>query len=122
MPVFQEPVHAGEHLVSEANGNRSRSVVSVSGGNYSAATVLGQEAAGNQEYKQLDPDAADGTEVAKAVLFAPTDASTGAVAATVHDRDCEVNGLVLVWPDGILEAEKTAAIDQLKTVGVIVRS
>lgn len=210
MPVFTEPVHAGEHLVSEANGNRSRSVATITGGNYTAATVLakiglgaaaaaakaggntgdgpisavtvgadakpgvykvrftaatkfnvedpegfniakgtvGQAydddvgftitaggtpfvaddgfditvAAGSMKLTQLDPEAADGSQKAMAVLFAAAPASEADVAATVHDRDCEVNGLVLVWPAGISDQQKATAIADLAERGVIVRS
>lgn len=37
-----EGIHAGEYLVSEANGNYSREVVTVAGGDYGPATVLGK--------------------------------------------------------------------------------
>jgi hypothetical protein len=210
MTVFSEPVHAGEHLVSEANGNRSRSVVTVTGGDYSAATVLGQEtlgsaaaaakaggntgdgtisaitvasaakegvykvrftsatkfgvedpdgfniskgstgaayaddvgftitagatpfaaddgfditvSAGSQKYTQYDPTASNGVQKAAAILFAGAKASAADISATVHDRACEVNGLVLIWPDGVTDQEKATAIADLAKRDVIVRS
>ncbi|WP_319568371.1 head decoration protein [Cohaesibacter marisflavi] len=208
MTVFTEPVHAGEHLVSEANGNRSRSVKTITGGDFTAATVLGESkfssatATANDgntgdgtvsavtlgsdakvgsylvnftaatEFNVVDPDgfqltkgtvgeaysddleftitagatafvagdgfaievaegtgkctqlalaASDGTQVASAVLFAGALADAADVEATVHDRDCEVNAHVLVWPDGITDEQKATAIDQLADSGVIVR-
>ena len=43
MTVYSEPIHAGEALVSEANGNRSREAVTIaSGADLSACTVLGR--------------------------------------------------------------------------------
>lgn len=210
MPVFSEPVHAGEHLVSEANGNRSRSVGTITGGDYSAATVLAQVtlgtalsavqvggntgdgtmsavtvgtgakpgtykvrftsatkfdvedpdgfnvvkgtvgtaysddigftitagatpfvandgfdvavAEGSMKFTQFAPAGQDGSQVASAVLYAAANAADNDVAATIHDRDCEVNGLVLVWPEGITDEEKTAAIANLAKRDVIVRS
>lgn len=210
MTIFTEPVHAGEHLVSEANGNRSRSVVTITNGDFSAATVLAQEtlgsalsavktggntgdgvlsavtvnsaaktgvykirftsvtkysvedpdginqakgtvgsaydddlgftitaggsafvaedgfditvAEGSQKHSQLQLDAENGMQKARAVLFARAKADTSDVRATVHDRDCEVNGLILVWPDGITDEQKAQAISDLAEQGVIVRS
>lgn len=210
MPAFKEPVHAGEHLVSEANGNRSRSVGVITGGNFSAATVLGQSmlgaalsavksggntgngtmsavtvgaaakpgvykvrftaatkfgvedpegftissgatasaynddigftitaggtafvagdgfdvtvSAGTMKYTQINPAASDGTQIAAGVLFAAANASAADVNATIHNRDCEVNGLVLVWPDGLTEPQKAKAAADLAALGVIVRS
>ncbi|WP_319498074.1 head decoration protein [uncultured Cohaesibacter sp.] len=209
MTVFTEPVHAGEHLVSEANGNRSRSVKTITGGAFTAATVLGAIAfgaaaavadAGNTgngtisavtlgddvktgvysiiftaatKFNVIDPDgfaitegtvgeaydddigftitaggtafvagdsiaitvtegsgkltklalaASDGSQKAAGVLFAGVNAADADVEATVHDRDCEVNAHVLVWPNDITDEQKAAAIKDLADLGVIVRS
>lgn len=43
MTVFTEGNHAGEHLVSEANGNRSREAVTITGADLSAGAVLGRK-------------------------------------------------------------------------------
>lgn len=40
--VLSEGIHAGEHIVSEANGNFSREVVTVTGADLGPATVLGK--------------------------------------------------------------------------------
>lgn len=210
MTVFTEPVHAGEHLVSEANGNRSRSVVTITGGDFSAATVLAKASLGsaaavvksggntgggtisavtvrsdakpgvykvrftsatifgvedpdgfniakgktatayNEDvgftitvggaafvaedgfditvsegsglYTQLDPDAEEGLQTAAGVLFAGVKATDADVQATIHDRACEVNGLIIVWPDDITDEQKTQAIADLAGLDVIVRS
>ena len=42
MTEFAEGFHTGEHLVSEANGYRSREVGTITGGDYAPGTVLGQ--------------------------------------------------------------------------------
>lgn len=211
MTPLVEPVHAGEHLVSEANGFRSRDVVTIAAGaDLSAATVLAKialgsavaavkgggntgngtvsvvsvadaakvgtyrviftaatkfnvedpdgfniakgtvgaayaddlgftitagatpfvaddgfditVAAGSGKYVPLDPAASDGSQHAAAVLFAPARAALAEVEATVHARAAEVNGLVLIWPDGITADQKAAAIADLAAADVIVRS
>jgi len=223
MPTFQtEGVHAGEHLVSEANGWRSREAATIaSGADLSAATVLGKitigaktavgaagtpapagatitaaptadattkvgvhifrcivggagtaskwehtdpdgevvgvatagsvytggglggltitdtaadptageafnvtvsMAAASGKYVQYDQDGTDGRQHAAGVLYAAALAASADVSAAIHVRDCEVNGLVLVWPDDIEAGEKTAAIAELASLGIIVRS
>jgi hypothetical protein len=49
------------------------------------------------------------------------DATSADVEAVVYVRDCEVNGNEITWPSDIEAAEKTAAIAQLATLGIIVR-
>lgn len=43
MTVFTEGNHAGEHLVSEANGYRSREAVTITGADLFAGAVLGRK-------------------------------------------------------------------------------
>lgn len=210
MTTLNEPVHAGEHLVSEANGNRSRSVATITGGDFSAATVLAQEVLGaalsavksggntgngtmsavavnsdgksgvykvrftsatkfnvedpngfniskgtvgtaydddlgftitaggtpfvaddgfditveegNEKFSQLDLAAENGMQTASAVLFARANATDADVAATIHDRDCEVNGLIVIWPEAITDEQKAQSVSDLAERGIIVRS
>lgn len=221
MTEFTEGFHAGEHLVSEANGYRSREVGTITGADLAAGTVLGQisigaktavgaagvpapaaatitaaptassaakvgvhlfeciiggsatasqwrhvdpdgdhvgvasgntaysgggisgltitdagadpvagetftvtvsEAAASDKYVQFDQDGTDGRQHAAAVLFDTANAADADVQATLHLRDCEVNGQCLTWPDDIEDAEKAVAIAELANLGVIVRS
>lgn len=219
MTEFTEGFHTGEHLVSEANGYRSREAGIITGGKYQAGTVLGRITAGGAvtvtktdvgggkgaltlanpaygagvkagrykviiveeaenagafivedpdgitvgsgnvavafngvvkftladatdfaagdtafidvaiadpadvgKYTQFDPDATDGSQHFAGVLYEGVDASENDVAATVHVRDCEVNGLALTWIDEIEDEEKAAAIAEAAALGVIVRN
>jgi hypothetical protein len=121
MTVINESRHAGEFMVSEANGHRSREVVTIaSGAALEAGTVLGKvTASGN--YKLHDAAAADGSENAVAVLYARADASGGDVQATAIVRDAEVADGALTFKSGISGADRTAAIADLATVGIIAR-
>lgn len=114
-----EPRHTGEHIISEANGARSREQGILARGNLPAGAVLALNAAGN--YVALDPAATNGTEVARAVLYAATDASEGPAPCVVHVRACEVHGEALTWPDGANKAQITAATNDLIGLGVILR-
>ena len=120
--VFTEAMNLGDLLKFEAPNLYSRDRVTVaSGQNLPLGTVLGIVTASGK-YKQIDPSAEDGTQVAAGVLLQNCD-------ATLADRD---NGLVvarhaivsdhaLAWPAAITSAEQLAAIAQLKALGVLVR-
>ena len=122
MSVLAEPLNLGDLLKYEAPNLYSRDRVTVaSGQNLPLGTVLGIVTASGK-YKQIDPSAEDGTQVAAGVLLQGCD-------ATLADRD---NGLVvarhaivsdhaLQWPEAITAAEKASAIAQLKALGVLVR-
>lgn len=119
MASFTEGRHTGEHVLSEANGARSREQGTLAAGNLEAGTVLALNGSG--DYVQLAPAAVDGTEVAKAVLYGAVDASTAPQKCTVHVRACEVEEAALGWPDGITEGQTTTAINDLIGVGIIPR-
>ena len=122
MPTLVEPLNLGDLLKYEAPNLYSRDRVTVAAGqNLPLGTVLGIVTASGK-FKQIDPSAEDGTQVAAGVLLQACD-------ATLADRD---DGLVvarhsivadhaLAWPDAITTAEKLAAVAQLKALGVLVR-
>lgn len=120
MPTYTEGTRTGEHVLSEASGARSREVGTLASGNLPAGAVLALNGAG--DYVPLAPAAADGTEVAKAVLYAATDASESPQPITVHVRACEVHGELLGWPEGADETAITAGTNDLVGRGVIVRN
>ena len=120
--VFSESMNLGDLLKYEASNLYSRDRVTVaSGQNLPLGTVVGLVTA-TGKFKQIDPSAEDGSQVAAGVLLQTCD-------ATLIDRD---DGLVvarhaivahhaLAWPDAITTAEKLTAIAQLKALGVLVR-
>lgn len=123
MPAIQEPNNLGDLLKYEAPNLYSRDVATVAAGqNLVLGTVVGRETATNK-LKALDPIATDGTEVAAGVLAADVD-------ATLIDRDdalliarhAIVARSALIWPAGITPTEQAAAITQLETRGVLVRT
>ena len=122
MPALAEPLNLGDLLKYEAPNLYSRDRVTVaSGQNLPLGTVVGIVTA-TAKFKQLDPSAEDGTQVAAGVLLQACD-------ATLIDRD---DGLVvarhaivadhaLAWPGAVTNAEKLTALAQLKALGVLVR-
>lgn len=121
MPELSEGRHAGEFLVSEANGSRSRENVTVAAGqNLKAGAVLGKLTAGG-EFRAVQPGGADGSEAAAGILWDSVDATAAAKPGVAIVRDAEVNGAELEWPAGITDPQKTTAIGELAALGIIVR-
>ncbi len=123
MPAIQEPNNLGDLLKYEAPNLYSRDVATVAAGqNLALGAVVGRETA-TGKLKALDPAATDGTEVAAGVLAADVD-------ATLIDRDdalliarhAIVARSALIWPAGITPTEQAAAVTQLETRGVLVRT
>jgi hypothetical protein len=120
--VLNEPLRTAEFLVSEANGSQSREVGVMQGGvAVPAGTVLGKITA-TGVFVPLAPAAADGTQNAAGVLYQSVAATELAVARTYIARWAEVNGNVITWPSGITGPQKTTALGQLTTLGILVRS
>lgn len=118
MPVITEGMNLGDLLKYEAPNLYSRDQVTVaSGQNLALGAVVGLNAA-TGKVKVLDPAATDGSQTAAGILLEPVDASAS-------DRDDGILAIVadsaLVWPAGITNAEKAAAIAELKAIGILVR-
>lgn len=120
--ALTEGRHAGEFILSEANGNRSRdNVIIVSGENLVAGTVLGKITASGK-YAAYDNEAGTGIQTAAGILMEATDASGGDVVAAAIVRDAEVIADALTYAVGNSGGDETAAIADLKSLGIIVRS
>jgi len=123
MPAIQEPNNLGDLLKYEAPNLYSRAVATVAAGqNLVLGTVVGRETT-TGKLKALDPIAIDGTGVAIGVLAADTDASLAdRDDALLIARHAIVARSALIWPAGITPTEQAAAITQLETRGVLVRT
>ena len=116
------------YLVSEANGTRSREVVTIAQGqNLLPGAVLGKVAAAGK-YVAVDPangsgegGTPDGSQTAVAVLFAAVDTTAAEKPGVITARDAEVAAHALAWPAGTTEPQKTAALAQLAAVGIVAR-
>lgn len=128
MTIYTEGRHAAEHIVSEANGTRSREVITLkSGKKYEAGAVLAKIATGADtgKYTSLDPasaaNPADGTKVAAAVLFADVDATAVDRPGVITIRDSELKRVALGWPAGATDAQKKTALGELAALGIVAR-
>jgi hypothetical protein len=121
MAVITEGRYAGEALVSEANGRRSRDVGTlITGQNLGAMRVLGQITVSGK-WTAVAPSASDGSETASGVLWDNVDATSADKVCAVVTRDAEFNEAELDW--GALNGGQIAtAIVQLADVGILVRN
>lgn len=124
--TFTEGMHPGEYIVSEASTgstgvSRSRDTVTVaSGQNLVSGAVLGTVTASGL-VAELDPAAADGTEVASGILFSAVDATSADTSGVAHVRDMEFNADEVTFKTGMTAGEISTALTQLKSLGVIAR-
>lgn len=124
MPIVNEGRHTGHFLLSEANGSRSRDIITLVAGSGTVedGDVLGKITASGK-YAPHDPTEDDGRETASAVhlgkVVVPADADVEAVAIT---RDAEVKAVALGFSAATDTApEKAAVLADLAEVGIIGR-
>ena len=106
MATKTETRHTAGFISSEANGNRSRQVITLlaaeTTGNLAAGTLVGEMNADDGTwgvYDDTDPNSADG------VLIESVDASSANVTATAIVRDAEVNEDELTGSDAAGKAD-----------------
>lgn len=122
MPAITEGLNLGDLLKYEAPNLFSRDQVTVaSGQTLPLGAVVGIVTA-TGKVKQVDPSATDGSQYAAGVLMQAIDAALidredGLMVA----RHAIVADHALTWPAAITAAEKLSAIQQLKSLGVLIR-
>lgn len=92
-----------------------------SGQNLGLGTVVGRKAADGKIHA-LNPAATDGTQTAAGVLIEPVDATLTDKTGLIVARHAIVADKALVWPSGITNPQKTAAIAQLQGIGILLRA
>lgn len=115
-----------EFLLSEANGSRSRTTVTVTVGastTFAVGSVMGQVTASGK-YVLYDNAASDGREVAAGILHGEivNSGSAADFAGVIIDRDAEVRNDDLTWKDGLSADDKTAGRADLLALGIKCRS
>lgn len=113
-------------LLSEANGDRSRTVVTIASGEgkLEPGTVLGQVAASDTFVVSPASEVVgkEGAETATAILGYVVDATDSDVEAVVVDRDATVKLPMLIFDASVDDATKQSAkIAQLDAAGLRAR-
>ncbi len=123
MPFQTQANTLGDVLkYEEATGRYSRNLETVAAGqNLAIGTVMARKSSDRKLYA-LNPAASDGTETAIGVLIGEADATLIDIPALLAARHAIVASATLIWPAGITPEQKTLAIDQLETRGILVRT
>jgi len=122
MPSAIQPSQPSDVLFFEEERDYSRQEVTVIlGQNIKTGTVLGKITTSGK-YKILAPTAADGSQTAIAVALYDVDATAGDTAGVVLKRLGAVKDAGLIYPTGITAAQKTTAINDLESAGILVRA
>ena len=121
MPVQSESNYLGDWLKFEGDNLYSRDEVTVaSGQNLATGTVIGVITASGK-VTQLAPAASDGSQNAAGVLLNAVDASAADRPGVIIARHAICSDKGLVWPASITGPQKAAAINQLESLGILVR-
>lgn len=100
----------------------SRNLETVAAGqNLGLGTVVGRKTSDGKLYA-LNPAATDGTQNAVGVLIEPVDATLAEKTGVIIARHAIVASGAVIWPAGITAAQKTAAIQQLESRGILLRA
>lgn len=105
--IQQEPVHAGEFLLSEGAGKISREAINIAAGPALVAGQLLGLVTATGEFAAYNPAAEDGTENAACILFAPLGESDTSRRGRAVVRLAEVTEALLTGVD--VDAEKALA-------------
>lgn len=73
------------------------------------------------KYTVLAPTATTGAQVAAAILYRDTDATSADTTAVFMTRACTVDSSKLVWPGGATAQQKATALAQLTAAGIVCR-
>lgn len=122
MTAIAQPKNLGDILKYEAPNLYSRDQDTVAAAqNLPLGTVVGRETA-TAKLKAIDPTATDGTETAVGVLGNDVDATLiDREDAILIARHAIVARGALIWPTGISNAQRAAAIEQLEALGILTR-
>lgn len=113
--ALTESLHAGEFIVSEANGTRSREeiIIAAAASALPAGQVLGKITASGK-YVAYSNAASDGTQVAAGILYDAVPDSASDQSAVLIARDAEVDESLLTGLDADGKAD-------LRALGIVFR-
>lgn len=119
--AIAEGKYAGEFIVSEANGTRSKTTGTVLSGSVLSAGELVGKVTASGKYAPYNPAGADGTQTVAGISFDNVaDAGADVAGKVFIVRDAEVRGSDLTYNEAVAGVV-TAEIAGLLALGIIVR-
>jgi len=120
MATFNQPKDPGDLLLVEVCPGWTKDKATLAGGaHYSFGQVL---AKASGKYWVLDVAGTGAAKKAAAVLIEAVDATAGDQPGVVIARGATIDVTELAWADGITEAQKTTALDELNALGIVARA
>ncbi|MFP3030315.1 MAG: head decoration protein [Wolbachia sp.] len=119
MSCISEQNNLGDLLKYEASSLYSRDQITVAKGqNLKLGTVVALDK--DSVVKIINPTATDGTQTAIGIIASDVNAKENSKGVIIA-RGAMLADHAVVWPVNITEEQKTAAIKQLETRGIIIR-
>ncbi|UPA54494.1 head decoration protein [Wolbachia pipientis] len=121
MSCITEQNNLGDILKYEASSLYSRDQITVAKGqNIKLGAVVAKKTE-DGFIRVLNPTATDGTQTAIGVILNDVNSKDSDIKAVIITRIALLADNAVVWPANITEEQKTAAIKQLETRGIIIR-
>ncbi|WP_353289420.1 head decoration protein [Wolbachia endosymbiont (group A) of Paraperithous gnathaulax] len=119
MTCITEQNNLGDLLKYEASSLYSRDQITVAKGqNLKLGTVVSRDK--DNMIRIINPTATDGTQTAIGVIASDVNAKENSKGVIIA-RGAMLADHAIVWPTGITEEQKAAAINQLEARGIIIR-
>ena len=119
--IITEGSNLADLLKYEAPNLYSREEITVAAGsNLKLGAVVGRVTA-NDQIKQFNPTAEDGSEKAIGVLLQNVDASKNPEMAIMAAREVLIAKKYIIWPEEITEEQKKVATEDLYNRGIVLR-
>ncbi|WP_264707725.1 head decoration protein [Wolbachia endosymbiont (group B) of Agriphila straminella] len=121
MTCITEQNNLGDLLKYEASSLYSRDQITVAKGQNLKLGAVVAKKTDDGFIKALNPTATDGTQTAVGVITTDIHSKNSDIKGVIITRSAMLADHAIVWPTGITEEQKAAAIKQLEGRGIIVR-
>lgn len=121
MTCITEPNNLGDLLKYEVSNLYSREQITVAKGQNLSLGAVTARKTDDGFIKALNPAGTDGTQTAIGVITSDVNSKDADTKAVIITRIALLADHAVVWPTGITEEQKTAAIKQLESRGIIIR-
>ncbi|WP_372437368.1 head decoration protein [Pseudomonas chlororaphis subsp. aureofaciens] len=120
MATFNQPKDPGDLLLVEVCPGWTKDKGTLLGGvHYAFGQVLAKVSG---KYQVVDFAGTGAAKKSAAVLIEAVDATAGDQPGVVISRGAVLDLAELAWPEGVTEAQKATALDELNALGIVARA